>query len=261
MTRFAVMGLGEAGTLYARGLISAGAEVTGFDPWVARDEAGQVERLDDAVRDAEVVLSLVGARASVEAARDAVAHMAPGALLADLNTSSPEVKREVAATASAAGIRIADVAVLAPVPRAALGTPLLASGEGASAFAAALRPYGAPVDVAPGGIGDAARLKLLRSVFMKGMAALVIENLEAARAMDSEQWLRGQMAAELGATGYDTVQRMVPGTYLHAERREHEMRDALAMLDELGTPADMTRATHAWLQRIIAESSGAERIE
>ncbi|MEL5992124.1 DUF1932 domain-containing protein [Microbacterium phosphatis] len=252
MTRIAVMGLGEAGALYARGLAEAGAHVTGFDPWVASAGTGQVATLAEAVRDAELVLSLVGARASVGAARDAIEHMAPGALLADLNTASPEVKHDVATLAGAARVRVADVAVLAPVPRAALGTPLLASGEGAAAFAAAMRPYGAPVDVAPGGIGDAARLKLLRSVFMKGMAALVIENLEAARAMGSEEWLRGQMAAELGPTGYDTVERMVPGTYLHAERREHEMRDALAMLEALGTPSDITRATRTWLQRIVA---------
>jgi len=250
MTRIAVLGLGEAGTLYARALIAAGAHVTGFDPWVVREDAGQVERLEEAMRDAELVLSLVGARAAVEAAEAAVVHLPAGALLADLNTSSPELKRDVARVAHTAAIRIADVAVLAPVARAGLRTPLLASGEGAEAFAEAMRPYGAPVDVAPGGIGDAARLKLLRSVFMKGMAALVIENLEAARAMGSEEWLRGQLRAELGATGYDTIQRMVPGTYRHAARREHEMRAALAMLEELGAPSDMTHATRTWLQRI-----------
>ncbi|MER7798338.1 NAD(P)-binding domain-containing protein [Microbacterium sp. NPDC096154] len=253
MIRIAVMGLGEAGARYARGLAEAGAEVTGFDPFV--DVAGsgirQCARLDECVEGADVVLSLVGARASVDAARDAAPRMDAGALLADLNTASPETKRHVASVAAASGVAVADVAVLAPVPRAGHRTPLLASGEAAAVFAERMRPFGVPVDVVAGGIGDAARLKLLRAMFMKGVAALVLEGLEAARATGAEAWLRGQIASELGPDGEAVVQRLVTGTYTHAERREREMRDAIGLLDQWGTPADMTRATHAWLRRIV----------
>ncbi len=256
MTRIAVMGLGEAGSLYARGLAGAGADVAGYDPYVDVSATGiaQRARLAECVAGADVVLSLVGARASLGAARDAVQFMAPGALLADLNTASPETKERVATIARDAGMRITDVAVLAPVPRAEHRTPLLASGDAAEDFAALIRPFGVPVDVAPGGIGDAARLKLLRAVFMKGLAALVIEGLEAARATGAEDWLRAQIADELGADGDDVVERLVAGTYKHAERREHEMRDALGVLADAGTPDDMTRATHAWLARILADA-------
>ncbi|KQZ05233.1 DUF1932 domain-containing protein [Microbacterium sp. MEC084] len=253
MTRIAVMGLGEAGSRYARGLAAAGAEVAGYDPHVVVPGVGQRDRLAECVDGAEIVLSLVGARASVEAARDAVAWMAPGTLLADLNTAALETKRAVAEVAAAAGMRVTDVAVLAPVPRADHRTPLLASGGAAEEFAERMRPFGVPVDVVPGGIGAAARLKLLRATFMKGLAALVLESLGAARAAGAEGWLRAQIAAELGPDGDAVVDRLVAGTYTHAERREHEMRDALALLDEAGVPADMTRSTHAWLQRILAE--------
>jgi 3-hydroxyisobutyrate dehydrogenase-like beta-hydroxyacid dehydrogenase len=261
MTRIAVMGLGEAGSLYARGLADAGAHVTGYDPYVDVAARGipQVPRLEECLDGAELVISLVGAVASVDAARDAVARMAPGALLADLNTSAPETKERVAAIARDSGMGIADVAVLAPVPRAALGTPLLACGDDAERFAASMRPFGAPVDIARGGVGAAARLKLLRSVFMKGMAALVIEGLEAARSAGAEDWLRAQIAAELGPSGYAMVEHMVTGTYTHAERRAHEMRDALEMLEHAGSHADMTRATRDWLERIASQPADARR--
>lgn len=253
MTRIAVMGLGEAGTLYARGLASAGAEVAGYDPYVDVTGLGiaQRSRLEECLDGAEVVLSLVGARASVDAARDAVERMAPGTLLADLNTSAPETKLAVAEIARSARIGIADVAVLAPVPRAEHRTPLLASGDSAEEFASLMRPFGVPVDVVAGGIGDAARLKLLRAVFMKGMAALVIEGLAAARTHGAEEWLRGQIADELGPEGDAVLERLIAGTYKHAERREHEMRDAVDLLERSGSPADMTRATRLWLQRIL----------
>jgi len=145
------------------------------------------------------------------------------------------------------------VAVLAPVERAGHRTPLLASGPGAREFAARVGPFEVPVVVVDGDAGEAARLRLLRSVFMKGLAALVVEGLGASRAVGSEEWLRQQMAQELGPDGDALIGRLVEGSRTHAVRREHEVRAALAALEATGQPADMTRATLAWFERLVAE--------
>lgn len=257
MTRIAVIGLGEAGSTYARGLGAAGATVRGYDySATAGERIPRPERsatLADALADADVVLSLVWARTAAEAAAAAMPLLAPGAVYADLNTAARGVKERVATIGAAHGIPVADVAVLAPVSRAAERTPLLASGPGADRFADALRPFGVPVQTLPGPAGDAAERKLLRSVFMKGMAAVVIEALTAAREAGAEDWLREQMAAEFGPDGAATVDHLVQGTYRHAVRREREVRDALAALDADGRHADMTRAAVAWYERIAAD--------
>jgi 3-hydroxyisobutyrate dehydrogenase-like beta-hydroxyacid dehydrogenase len=258
MTRIAVIGLGEAGRIYAAGLARAGADVRGFDP-VAQIEDGhldhprlvRVDELADAVTGADLTISLVGAAAAETVAHDVI--RLSRAMYADFNTAAPEVKSRIAAHGTAAGAPVADVAVLAPAYRAAERTPLLASGPAAAGLARMLAPFGVPVETIDAEAGAAARLKLLRSVFMKGLAALVIEGLDAARAADVEPWLRAQIAAELGAEGDELVTRLLVGTYAHADRREHEVRDALAVLDEAGRPADMTRATLAWLTRIRDE--------
>lgn len=259
MTTVAILGLGEAGTVYARGLRDAGAVVRGYDP---RADAGgsvlaRARSLEDAVAGADIVLSLVWARTAVAAARDALPFVSADAVYADLNTAAPETKREVAAIADATGVAVADVAVLAPVARAGHRTPLATSGPGAAAFAARMRPLGVPIDVIPGTVGAAARLKLLRSVFMKGLATLVIEGLEGARAAGAEEWLLAQIAGELGADGPDRIEQLVAGTHTHAGRREQEVRDALAALERSGTPTDMTRATLAWFERLNRAPGGA----
>ena len=46
---------------------------------------------------------------------------------------------------------------------------------------------------------------------MKGLAALVLEGLDAARAVGAEEWLRAQMADELGPDGAALVDRLVDG--------------------------------------------------
>lgn len=255
MTAVAILGLGEAGRLYARGLREAGAAVRGYDPHheLGDPDIPQYAELGDALAGADVVLSLVGGAAAASVARDALIGMPATAVYADLNTAAPELKQQIEALATARGVAMADVAVLAPVPRATHRTELLASGPGARPLAERLTPLGVPVTVLDGPAGDAARLKLLRSVFMKGLAAVVIEGVEAARAVGAEEWLRDQIARELGPDGRALVDRLVDGTRTHAVRREQEVRDVLALLEESGQPADMTRATLAWLERIAGD--------
>jgi 3-hydroxyisobutyrate dehydrogenase-like beta-hydroxyacid dehydrogenase len=178
--------------------------------------------------------------------------MQPDAVFADLNTVAPATKQQLAARAAARGIRFVDVAVLAPVPRARADTPLALSGSGASRLQPILASLGIPAtDVGPEA-GTAAGLKLLRSVFMKGLAALVFESVTAARAIGAEDWVIGQIASELGPAGHELVRRLLEGTPVHAVRREAEMRDALAFLESLDAAHPMTDGTIEWLHALAS---------
>jgi 3-hydroxyisobutyrate dehydrogenase-like beta-hydroxyacid dehydrogenase len=255
--RIAVLGLGEAGSIYARGLAERGADVVGFDPAVSKtpDGVGRAPGIADAVDGADLVLSLVGASAAEQVLTESLPRMAPAAPFADFNTGAPEHKRLLATHAVAAGIPFADVAVMAPVPRAGLDTELLASGDGAEGAAETLSSYGLPIRVVGTEAGDAAALKLVRSVFMKGLAGLVFESLTAAEKIGAHSEVRAQIAGELSGDGDALVQRLLDGTRQHAGRREREMVDARALLDDLGTPAWMTDGTLAWLRSLAATGS------
>jgi 3-hydroxyisobutyrate dehydrogenase-like beta-hydroxyacid dehydrogenase len=250
--RIAVLGFGEAGSIYARGLAELGAEVVGFDPQVVDAPSGvtRMRSIGDAVDSAGLVLSLVGATAAGAVLDEALPRMSPSAAFADFNTAAPESKRDLATRAVAAGIPFADVAIMAPVPRAGIRTELFASGEGAGAAAETLAGYGLPIRVVGADAGDAAGLKLVRSVFMKGLAGLVFESLAAAEKIGATTEVRAQLAAELGPDGDDLVQRLLDGTRRHAARREHEMIDSRDFLAELGTPTWMTDGTLAWLRAL-----------
>lgn len=250
-----VVGLGEAGALYATGLADAGARVRGFDPFreLGDPRVEQLATPKDLANGVDVVLSLVGGRAALDVARDLLSVMPPGAVFADLNTMAPDVKGQIADEAVGHNALMADVAVLAPVPRAGFKTPLLTSGTGANALVDRLAPLGVPITVSGTVAGDAARLKLLRSVFMKGLAALVIESVSAARNVGAEDWITQQISAELGPEGRQLVERLITGTYEHIERRTHEVEDALHMLEASDQRRDMTSATLTWFERIRTE--------
>ena len=115
----AVLGLGEAGGRLAGDLVVSGCSVRGWDP-VARP-AG-VELATDgpaAVAGADVVLSVNAAAVALEVAEAVAGALEHDALYADLNTSSPSLKQELA---DRLPVAFADVALLGPVPALGLRT-------------------------------------------------------------------------------------------------------------------------------------------
>jgi 3-hydroxyisobutyrate dehydrogenase-like beta-hydroxyacid dehydrogenase len=250
----AVLGFGEAGSLLARDLVAAGATVRGFDPKVPAPSGVTEAGSDaDAVSGASLVLSVNSAADAVPALEASLGRLAPGAIWADLNTASPAVKERLAATGWANDLKVTDIAMMAPVPGKGLRVPMLASGEGADQVARALRRYGADIEVLDGPAGLAATRKLLRSVFYKGMAASIIEALEAARAAGLEDWLTEHIAEDLAKQDAATLTRIVTGTRQHAVRRGHEMAAAAEMLTDLGVEPVMADASRALHERIAAE--------
>ncbi len=198
-----------------------------------------------AVGAADVVLSVNSAKVAVEVAREAVAALGPTAVYADLNTAAPALKRELAALV---GRRFADVALLGPVPAKGIGTPALASGPGAHAFAEALGPFAMPVQVVSDQAGDAAAMKLVRSVFMKGLAASAVESLAAAEAAGHGDWLKDEIASVIGRPLLD---RLLEGSRAHAARRVDEMEAAAELLRELGVEPWIAQASADLLSELV----------
>ena len=95
-------------------------------------------------------------------------------------------------------------------------------------------------------------------MFYKGLAAAVVEALAAARAVGLEEWLRQNISAELTRADASTVDRLVTGSRVHAVRRTHEMAAAADLLDELGVPARVTRASRDWLAELASEAAAAD---
>jgi 3-hydroxyisobutyrate dehydrogenase-like beta-hydroxyacid dehydrogenase len=250
----AVLGLGEAGGRVAADLAALGVDVSGHDPSAVSTPSG-VARADDpvsTVSEATIVLALTTAGTALAAAASALPGLRPDAVYADLNTASPALKGEIGALVATTGARFADVALLGPVPDRGLATPALASGSGAKAFAEAFGPLGMPVEVVSGHPGDAATLKLLRSVFMKGLAASALESLDAAEAAGHREWLEGEIAAVIGQP---LLERLVEGSRRHAVRRVDELHAARELLLQLGVEPRVVGASAGVLEQLAATAS------
>ncbi len=263
----AIIGGGEVGRTYAAGLVASEphapgvvvavcaprpsdaltALVDGHDTAalhrVAGEWLGGVER---------VWLAVTGEVAGA-VLDELLPWLAPGTVVVDLSTASPEDKRAAEARAAAAGARYVDAVILGAVATTGARTPLLAAGPHAAEAMAPFERLGAPVRHLPdAAAGDAAALKLLRTILTKGLEALAVECLVAAE----RQGMRAELYDAMGdidATGFTAFLDMLVRTHVvHAERRRHEIEQARIQLESAGFRASMLAGADAVFGRSTA---------
>ena len=253
--KIAILGLGEAGTHFANGLSDLGFTVFGWDPDPQRllDDKVQFAKSNlDAAQNAEMIWSVNLTAVSEDVAKEVLPALNSQKIYAELNTSSPAKKQAIGQILSSSGVKYADVAIMAPVPPKGIFTPMLAAGEGARAFADVLQPYGLGVKAIDGEVGQAALLKLLRSIVYKGIAAVICEAMEAGIAFDQEKYIREQISSIIGGQD-ELIDRFVEGSRTHAVRRIHEMDAVVDMLTNKGIKPLMSQAAKENLQKLTGE--------
>jgi 3-hydroxyisobutyrate dehydrogenase-like beta-hydroxyacid dehydrogenase len=212
------------------------------------------DRLEPVLAGAGLVIAAVPSAASARAAAACAPLIEQEAVYVDPSSAAPETKAQNAEVVGAAGALYVDAAVLGTATLSGLAVPLLAAGPGALRLAEIAARIG--MDVMPAGLvpGDAARAKLIRSVYMKGRDALLVEMLAAAETAGVRRLVVESIARAPGeqVTFNQLVERVLPALSLHAERRADELRDAIAVLDLLGVSPEMTRAAAERLRAMAA---------
>ncbi len=244
----AIIGLGEVGRCYAKPLHEHGMRLSLCEtrPPAAATELAQAWGLPlhaapgPWLADADWVLSCVTGAQALPVAEQVAAHVARGAGLADLTTASPALKRHAAAQVAERGVRYVDTAIMGAISLHGVRTPLLAAGTGAEEFGSLIAGAGGKVQVIEGGVaGDAISLKILRSVFTKGMEALAVELLTSAEKQGVREKLYEQLS-DIDQTPLRSFIDMLVRTHvIHAKRRAHEVHDAQHELASQGLPSQV----------------------
>ncbi|MFI8321240.1 NAD(P)-dependent oxidoreductase [Streptomyces sp. NPDC085529] len=183
----AFLGLGSMGLPMARRLLDAGHPLTVWNRTAAKAaplvEAGAVLAASpaDAVREAEVVLTMLADPAAADAvAAELLPALRPGTHWIDTSTIGPDATRALAARLPA-GVTLIDAPVMGSVDRAASGELLILAGGDTAPVADVLARLGSVT--ACGGPGDGAALKLVLINAAIGGVALVAESLRLAEAL------------------------------------------------------------------------------
>jgi 3-hydroxyisobutyrate dehydrogenase-like beta-hydroxyacid dehydrogenase len=275
--KIALIGYGEVGRILAEDLRHGGHAISAYDlalgvpreagpPGNAASRAEAAERMrahaaasgvelasshGDAARDAPLVISAVTASQTVAAATATATGLLPGAFFLDFNSASPGAKLAAANAVTRAGGHYVEGAVMTAVPPHRLRVPLLLGGPHAQRLAPVLADLGFRARVANHELGVASATKMCRSIVIKGLEALIVESLTAARHYGVEAAVLASLRETFPGIDWEAqaayfFQRAIE----HGRRRSEEMREVAVTVSEAGlTPWSSSAAAerHAWM--------------
>ncbi|SIT42302.1 putative Phosphogluconate dehydrogenase, NAD-binding,-like protein [Paraburkholderia ribeironis] len=265
----AFVGFGEAGGILGAGLAAQGVRVSMFDLRndLLRDKAHAAgvrvaDTLQSALDGAQIVVSAVTADADIEVAQAVARCILPEQVYLDINSVAPSTKQYAQACIEGAGARYIEAAVMAPVPPYGLAVPMLLGGVDAARIAPLLNALGFNARAVAEKVGVASAAKMCRSVMIKGIEALTVECLRAARHYDAESIVLASLAETFGKMrdATDVPGYLVSRVAEHGRRRAAEMREVAQTLQQAGIAPLMSEAC-ARLQDGIADEMQAGGID
>ena len=264
--KLAFIGFGEAGRHITAGIRTSdpSADITVWDVLFSDPGCGETMRRqaaetgltvasgpDAATQAADVVISAVTTDQSLVAAEQLAPTLASGTIYLDLNSTSPGKKRKVADVIDGTGAHMVEAAVMDTVPPHGHRVPMLLAGRRAHDAVERLAPFDMRLEAVGTDIGQASTIKMCRSVFMKGLPAILYECLVAAEAAGVTRTVLDSLGKTYPGLDWEqAATRALAGTALHAGRRAGEMRECAITVEELGVSPTMALATADRLQAI-----------
>jgi len=261
------LGYGEAARAFHEGLSRSGLAFICYDILLEdgdeamadaiRDRGGVVAGTIAALAEADWIFSAVTADQSLLAVEPLLPHLRQGQVLIDINSVSPDRKRQTASVVEAAGAAYLDMAVMAPVHPRRQQTPVLIAGNAAERLLPELEALGFSVSIAGTAPGAATAIKMVRSLFVKGLEAITVEALLAAKAAGCfEEILNSLSSSFPGLEWPRFAEYQFERTTIHGKRRAAEMQESAATLDALGLNGNLAREIAEVQERMGASGVG-----
>ncbi len=263
--RLALLGFGEAAARLAKDLAQAGfTNIVAYSRSGAKAQPGDLayERAQAAgvtltktvatlAKKSDIIIALTPGKAALAALKKIHKHLRPDHLYVDASSNSATAMEKAAALVGDSA-KFVDASIMGPVDLMGLKVPFVASGPHAAEFRDRMTPHGMVISVVGRNPGDASAMKLIRSVLMKGLAAVLLDTMEAARRRN----ILDEVIEDCSVTFNDIpfqkiIRRYIGGTAVHCERRIHEMKECLELLHSMQSTDRTTRTTIAMLRDMV----------
>lgn len=198
---------------------------------------------------ADVVVSAVFGTVARSLFEACLPHLGDGAVYVDMTTADPGEMRECGELAERGAqgraVHFVDVAITGAINLGGKKTPLLVAGGKAVFVQELFLPFGGSVRVVGEQPGDAAALKLLRSIYTKGTEALAVECLVTAQQMGLREQLYAVLQ-DIDETPLRTLMESMVHTHIpHSARRRNEVAEARQQMARHGLAPIVSPAVEA----------------
>jgi len=248
------IGLGEAGSAYALGLIENGAAVRGYDIMLSDpSKSARFQPLAEAgvflagsagemVEGCDIVIAVTASHVAEVTAQSLKPYLKPGQVYLELNSATPMLKEKIRETL--VGIDVVDGASMGALSAKKHKTLIYVSGARGMETAEKLNAFGLHVQCVSETFGHASGIKMVRSIFFKGVEAVLMESMHAAYRLGIQDTVWNSITGSFAETPADQLlAAMIKTNVKDSRRRSDEASGALELLEGLNLDSTMTVAT------------------
>ena len=263
--KIGIIGYGEAGAAFAK-LLSAkdSVAVSVFDirfndikssKLLKNTAIEQNIRVADDIKsilvENDLILSVVTGEAAMTVVEASLPYITEGKIYVDMNSVSAKTKIYMSELIEKREGVFIEAAILGAIASYGFRSPILVCGKKAQEFARLFKRIGFDIKYLSKDIGKASNIKMLRSVFAKGVESLLIEMMIGAKRGDVLEPLMADIVSFMDKRSFqDIANAWITTTVFHATRRAEEMEHVIETLNELKVRPVMTTATRDRLKCI-----------
>jgi 3-hydroxyisobutyrate dehydrogenase-like beta-hydroxyacid dehydrogenase len=259
--RLGLVGYGEIGSTLGKGLRGAGLEqISCYDKYAfdgpyaeliqsrAKEACVTLVRSNKELADAaDLIVSVTPGSSSLESADAFAPVLDQRHTFLDFASATPKVKFGVAERLGKTGALLGDGSIMG-TPLLGYSMGMLSSGAAGQRVVDLLVPWGMSIEYVGEKLGTASGIKILRSVLIKGIEALIDEMVLSARVYGLDEAVLASASKTLTRPFMDTVHSLTPSGAIHSKRRTEEVEMAAEAVEDAGIEPLMTRATAARLR-------------
>ncbi|MEY8601541.1 DUF1932 domain-containing protein [Staphylococcus shinii] len=256
------IGFGEVGKELSKGFSKYEVNrIYAYDPLLIgsdskklseRTEINYVEKAEIVAKQTLSILFVaVPATKTVEAWSEISDVVANETVLVDLTTASSEEKNKMNEMMYNKGMTIIDAAILGALKVYQNEVPILASGTQTNKFIELGYQIGMNITKLNEKVGDATNFKFVRSIFTKGLSALLFEVMASAEQLDITEEIYESITSTMDKDNFgEIISRYIKSNVKHSQRREKEMKNVSEFLEHHHIKPVMTKATIQKLKNI-----------
>lgn len=265
INKIGIIGYGEVGSAFAKPLSARDSVSLSVFDIRCNDRASSqflsnLEReptihlsadIKSLVTENDLILSVVTADAAMSVVQGVLPYINEKKIYVDMNSVSAKTKIRMAGLIEEMGGVFIEAAILGAIAAYGFRAPVLVCGNSAREFADFLNSLGFDIKYLSRDIGKASNMKMLRSVFAKGVESLLIEMMIAAKRGDLLDAVMAEIIEFMDKRSFqDIANAWITTTVMHAKRRADEMEHVIETLNELKVRPIMTMATRDRLKSV-----------
>lgn len=263
--RIGFIGFGEVASIFSKEMSNKGAEIRIYDVLISQkggleiikkrisSDNIKINSLKEVIIKSDYILSTIPSQFARNVAKECAKNLKPNKVYVDLNSTSPFVKIEVSKTIQSSKADFVEGAILGAVGVTGSKTRILTTGEKGKEVAEIFNNLGLNVSYYSSEIGKASMFKMLRSIFSKGLEALILECLIAGKKAGIEKDLWDDITNFMSKKPFDQIAANWIQTHVTAyERRYHEIVQVVETMKEIGVEPIMTSNTENFFRRSLS---------